>query len=82
MFISCFKYEKNDQFMLELRQYSDLSRHIKEPQNSIYGLNFLKMINFESRDLVSYQKYICSILSVLSVSLLCDVFVTASEHEV
>ncbi len=27
---------------LELRQNSDLSRHIKEPQNSIYCLNFFK----------------------------------------
>ncbi len=27
---------------LELRQYSDLSRHIKEPQSGIYCLNFFK----------------------------------------
>ncbi len=27
---------------LELRRYSDLSRHIKESQNSIYSLNFLQ----------------------------------------
>ncbi len=29
---------------LELRQYSDLSRHIKEPLNGIYCLNFFKKI--------------------------------------
>ncbi len=33
------KYEKTIVHMLlELRQYSDLSRHIKEPQNCIYCL--------------------------------------------
>ncbi len=26
--------------MFELRQYSDLSQHIEEPQNGIYCLNF------------------------------------------
>ncbi len=31
--------------LLELRCYSDLSRHIKEPQNDIYRLNFLKNEN-------------------------------------
>ncbi len=34
---------------LELRKYSDLSRHIKEPQNGIYCLNFFKKkLQFES----------------------------------
>ncbi len=33
---------------LELRQYNDLSRHIKEPQNAIYCLNFLKKDNFKA----------------------------------
>ncbi len=28
--------------VFEPRQYSDLSRHIKEPQNSFYRLNFFK----------------------------------------
>ncbi len=28
--------------VFELRQYSDLSPHIKEPQNCIYCLNFFK----------------------------------------
>ncbi len=28
--------------VFELRQYSDLSRHIKEPQNCIYCFNFFK----------------------------------------
>ncbi len=28
--------------VFELRQYSDLSRHIEEPQNGIYCLNFFK----------------------------------------
>ncbi len=29
---------------LELRHYSDLSRHIKEPQNGFYCVNFLKKL--------------------------------------
>ncbi len=37
--------------------YSNLSRHIKERQNGIYCLNFLKKIAlFERWDLVSYPK--------------------------
>ncbi len=32
--------------MFELRQYSDLSRHIEEPQNGIYCLNFFKNVSF------------------------------------
>ncbi len=28
--------------LFELRRYNDLSRHIKEPHNGIYCLNFLK----------------------------------------
>ncbi len=41
---------------LELKHYSDLSRHIKEAQNGIYCLNFFKKITtFESLDFVSYQ---------------------------
>ncbi len=50
--------------LLELRCYSDLSRHIKEPQNRIYGLNFCSVLS----------------IGVLSVSsLLRHVFFTAWE---
>ncbi len=51
-----------------LRQYSDLSRYIEEPQNGIYCLNFFK--NDSNLSALS----VCT-LSVSS--LLCDVFFTA-----
>ncbi len=34
--------------VFELRQYSDMSRHIKEPQNSIYCLNLHKNYKINS----------------------------------
>ncbi len=48
----------------ELRQYSDLSQHIEEPQNNIYCLNFFKNfvknnVNFRTTKLVlsQYQNF-------------------------
>ncbi len=69
--------------VFELRQYSDLSRHIKESQNGIYCLNFFKNDkNLKLRVLrpCFISEEICAVFSVdtLSVSsLLCDVFFTA-----
>ncbi len=65
--------------LLELKSYSDLSQHIKEPQNSIC-LNFLKTKS-ESWDI---PKVTGSVLSVctLSVFSLRNVFFTAWEHDV
>ncbi len=56
--------------LLELRHYSDLSRHIKEPQNGIYCLYFLK--NDKIWKLRPCFVETCSVLSVgvLSVSYL------------
>ncbi len=70
---------------VELRHYSNLSRHIKEPQNSIYCLNFLQNDKNWKLRLCFIPKVTCSVLSVgvLSVySLLRDVFFTAREHDV
>ncbi len=61
--------------VFELRQYSDLSRHIKEPQNSIYCFNFFKKLRVLRPCFI--PEVTCSVfsVSVLSVSsLLCDVF--------
>ncbi len=57
---------------LELKQYSDLSRHIKEPQNGIYCLNFFKKRQtfkaetlFHTRSKLCYQNIVLSFYSFL-----------------
>ncbi len=52
-----------------IRQYSDLSQHIKEPQNGIYCLNFLNYHILKRRPCF-IPEVMCSVLSVsvLSVS--------------
>ncbi len=65
---------------LELRQYSDLSQHIKEPQNGIYCLNFLQNDTILKLTPCFIPNVTCSVLSVgtFSVSsLLRNVFFTA-----
>ncbi len=53
-----------------IRQYSDLSQHIKEPQNVIYCLNFCKNYHILKRRPCFIPEVTCSVLSVsvLSVS--------------
>ncbi len=59
---------------LELRHYSDLSRHIKEPQNGIYCLNFLKKVTILKLRLCFIPKVSYYVLSVGTfVSELCSV---------
>ncbi len=86
MFILCFSLVKRKRWLvhvtLELRHYSKLSPHIKELQNSIYCLNFLKITIWKGR-LWLIPKVTGSVLSVgaLSVSsLLHNVFFTVWER--
>ncbi len=54
------KYERwMFQVPLELRHYGDLSRHIKEPQNYIYCLNFLKMTIWKLRLFHTKSNLLC-----------------------
>ncbi len=90
LFRALSTYEKMiaSRVLLELRCYSDLSQHIKEPQNSIYCLNFFKNDKIWKLRVLRpcfIPEAACSVfsVSVLSVSsLLCDVFFTAWEHDV
>ncbi len=64
---------------LKIKHYSKLSPHIKEPQNAIYSLNFLKNEKIGKLGLCFIQKVTCSVLSVSTLavsSLLCNVFFT------
>ncbi len=70
---------------LELGRNSDLSRHIKEPQNGIYCLNFLQNDKIWKLRPCFIPEVTCSVLTVgmLSVSsLLHNVFFTVWEHGV
>ncbi len=51
---------------LELRHYSDLPRHIKEPQSGIYCLNFLKMFTIWNQRpcFISEVTFTVTVLSV------------------
>ncbi len=87
LFRAVSKYKKRWSVhkLLEVRCYSDPSRHIKELQNSIYCLNFFKKNdkNWKLRPCF-LSEVTCSVLSVgmLSVfSLLRNVFFTVWEHE-
>jgi len=65
-----------------LQQYSDLSQHIKEPQNC---LNFFENYKIWPFRLCYISKVTCSVLSVdaLSMSsLLRDVFYIVWKHDV
>ncbi len=83
MFILCCKEERlSFHVPLELRRYSDLSQHIKEPHIKCYLLfQFLtkKKTKIESR-LYFIPKVTCSVFSVRTFSMSCllrDLFFTA-----
>ncbi len=69
---------------LELRRYSDLSQHIKEPHNGIYCLNFFFFLktNLKACFIAEVTR---SVLSVGALSVFCllpNVFFTVWEHGV
>ncbi len=47
-FVLYVNMKRRSVHVFELRQYSDLSRHIIEPQNGIYCLNFFKNYNLKA----------------------------------
>ncbi len=79
MFILCYVKRKRWSVHVPLKMKHYLSPHIKEPQNAIYYINFLKNEKIGKLRLCFIQKITCSVLSVSTLavsSLLCKAFFT------